>query len=206
MTTNRTLSAHRGHQEAIPSDPSALYALTRRILYLVAGKVRRAVRLKLEGHGHDEAEADELVNDSFLALLEALPRWDAGKGKLSTFCYGLARRRMWLLARATFYGVTPEQMHRIDTRKASPRYHYSIHHRRGFRQPVEDAEGRKSVRKVEVIRRTLPRADRRLIDLYLQERGCYSAVARRLHRCSTFAQKHLHRVFDRVREQFPCGV
>jgi hypothetical protein len=106
----------------IPSDPAELYSLTRRILYAVAGKVRQSVRLKLEGHGHGEAEADELVNDSFLALLEALPRWDASKGKLTTFVYGLARRRMWLVARATFYGVSPEEMHRLDARKAAPRF------------------------------------------------------------------------------------
>jgi DNA-directed RNA polymerase specialized sigma24 family protein len=206
MTTNRTLSAHRGHQEAIPSDPSALYALTRRILYLVAGKARRAVRFKLDGHGHDEAEADELVNDAFVCILEALPRFDPATARLTTFCYGMARRRMWLYARAVFYGVSPEQMHRMDTAKRAPRYHYSIHTRRGFRQRVPDAEPRESVRRVEVIRRSLPRRERRLLDLFLQEDCCYAGVARRRGCCHTSAQKHLHRVFDSVRARFPCGV
>jgi hypothetical protein len=43
----------------------------------------------------------------------------AGKAtaRFTTFVYGLARRRMWLVARAAFYGLSPEQMHRMDAAK-----------------------------------------------------------------------------------------
>jgi RNA polymerase sigma factor (sigma-70 family) len=180
--------------------------MTRRILYAVAGKVRQAVRFKLEGRGRDEAEADELVSDCFIQLCEALPRWNPDKGKLTTFVYGLARRRMWLVARATFYGISPEQMHANDTAKRTPRYHYCIHTRprRGFRAPEADAGPRESVRRVEAIREALPRPDRRLIDLYLQECGSYSAVARRLHRKPNPMQRTFYRLFRRIREQQPA--
>jgi hypothetical protein len=83
-----TLSRSAQNVKTVPN-PTALYAQVRRILYLVAGRVRQAVRLKLEGRGHEEAVADELVNDAFVCVLEALPRWNASKGKFTTFAYGL---------------------------------------------------------------------------------------------------------------------
>jgi hypothetical protein len=117
--------------------------------------------------------------------------------------YGLARRRMWLVSRAAFYGLSPEQMHRMDTAKRTPRYHYDVDSRRkgcsrGFRQPEADGEERQSIRRVEAIRRQLPQQDRRLLDLYLQENGNVSAVARRLNRKGNRTQDRYYRLFRRI--------
>jgi hypothetical protein len=105
------------------TDPAALWDLSKRILFYVARKVRQAVRLKLESHGRGEAEEEELGHDAFICIVGALPRFKPPAAKLTTFVYGLARRRMWLVARAAFYGLSPEQLHRMDTAKRTPRYH-----------------------------------------------------------------------------------
>ncbi len=133
--------------------------------------------MKLEGHGRGEAEPEELVNDAFIALMEALPRFNSATAKFTTFVYDLARRRMWLVARAAFYGLSPEQMHRVDEKKRTPHYHRGERTLRITAAPQEDSERRESVRRVDAIRRQLPRQDRRFIDLYLQENGNCSAVA-----------------------------
>ncbi|MGH7224974.1 MAG: sigma-70 family RNA polymerase sigma factor, partial [Gemmataceae bacterium] len=184
--------------QAVSVDPSTLWDVSKRILFAVARKVRQSVRTKLAGHGRGEAEAEELVNDAFIALCEALPRFNPATSRLTTFVYGLARRRMWLVARAEFYGVTPEEMHRMDTAKRTPRYHRGERSLRVASAPVEDAEQRQSVRKVAAIRQRLPMKDRRLVDLYLQEGGNYSAVARRLNRDSGGIAERYHRLFRRV--------
>ena len=106
----------------IPADPAALWDVSKRILFAVAWKVKQAIRLKLVGHGRGEAEAEELVHDAFICIVEALPRFNPATAKLTTFVYGLARRRMWLVARAAFYGLSPEQMH-AWTR---PKEHHAI--------------------------------------------------------------------------------
>jgi hypothetical protein len=71
----------------------------------------------------------------------------------------------------------------MDTAKRTPRYHRKDWRLRVTKSPVADTEERASVRKVDAIRRQLPRKERRMIDLYLEEGGNYSAVARRLRRC-----------------------
>ena len=76
-------------------------------LFAVAHQVRRAIRLKLEGHGRAEAELEELVHDAFIAVMEAWPRFNPATATFTTFVYGLARRRMWLVARACFFGLSP---------------------------------------------------------------------------------------------------
>jgi RNA polymerase sigma factor (sigma-70 family) len=196
MKTNRT--ACRGDQTT-PTDPQTLWHLSKRILFAVARKVRQSIRLKLEGHGRGEAEAEELVNDAFICLCEALPRFDPTTARLTTFIYGLARRRMWLVARAAFYGLSPEQMHRMDTSKRTPRYHRGMRTLRVTAASAEDTQERQSVHKVDAIRSTLPRRDRRLIDLYLQY-GCNcSAVARRMRRKASGLQGRFRRLFARIR-------
>jgi hypothetical protein len=183
--------------QAIPSDPAAIWNQTRRLLYSVAKKVKIAIRLKLEGHGRAEAEIHELVHDAFIALLETLPRFNPATAKLTTFAYGLARRRMWLVARACFYGLTPEQMHRMDAHKRTPHFHRGARSLRITASPAADTE-RESVRKVAAIRRQLRRQDRRLIDLYLEEGGNCSAVSRRLHRKRNASQWRYTRLFRRI--------
>ena len=84
-------------------DALSVWNQSQRILFAVAHQVRRAIRVKLDGHGRAEAELEELVNDAFLAVMEALPRFNPATAKFTTFVYGLARRRMWLVARACFY-------------------------------------------------------------------------------------------------------
>jgi hypothetical protein len=101
-----------------------------------------------------------LVRDAFITLLEALPRFNPATAKLTKFAYGLARRRMWLVARAAFYGLSPEQMHRMDTHKRTPRYHRGERSLRVTASPAEDAHERESVRRVDAIRERLPGKDR----------------------------------------------
>jgi RNA polymerase sigma factor (sigma-70 family) len=196
MKTKR-IPSDRGEQ-AVPVDPATLWESSKRILFAVARQVRQSIRLKLQGHGRGEAEAEELVNDAFICLCEALPRFNPATAKLTTFVYGLARRSMWLVARAAFYGLTPEQMHRLDTAKRTPRYHRGERALRVAAAPRADTGERESVRKVDAIRRQLPRRDRRLIDLYLQEGGNVSAVARRLHRQRNATQRRYTRLFRRI--------
>jgi len=183
----------------IPADPAALWDVSKRILFAVAWKVKRAIRLKLVGHGRGEAEAEELVHDAFICIVEALPRFNPATAKLTTFVYGLARRRMWLVARAAFYGLSPEQMHRMDTAKRTPRYHHGERTLGVTAAQQEDGYERESIRKVAAIQQSLPVGDRRLIRLYLQEGGNYSAVARRLGRDSDGIRARYHRLFRRIR-------
>jgi RNA polymerase sigma factor (sigma-70 family) len=184
--------------QEVPTDPTAVWHASKRILYSVAREVRRAVRDKLEGHGRCEAEAEELVNDAFIQLCEAMPRFDPKKARLTTFIFGLARRRMWLYARACFHGLSPEQQHRMDTAKRTPRYHRGHLALSLAPAPREEAEPRLSVRKVEAIRQGLPRKDRRLVDLYLEEGGNYTAVARRLKRKASAVRWRYHRLARRI--------
>ena len=145
-------TSHRTSKQPIPTDPHAIWSQTQKLLYSVAKKVKLAIRLKLDGHGRTEAEIHELVHDAFITLLEALPRFNPATAKLTTFALGLARRRMWLVARAAFYGLSPEQMHRMDVQKRTPRYHRGARTLRITAAPAEGAEERASVRKIEAIR------------------------------------------------------
>jgi DNA-directed RNA polymerase specialized sigma subunit len=192
----------RASKQAFSTDPAVVWQRTRILLYCVAIKVKLAIRLKLEGHGRAEAELEELVNDAFITLLEALPRFDPATAKLTTFAYGLARRRMWLVARACFYGLSPEQMHRMDTAKRTPHFHRGEQCLRLTKAAAADEEQRQSVRKVEAIRQQLPRRDRRLIDIYLEEGGNMSAVGRRLsRRPNGDARCRYVRLFQRIRDE-----
>ena len=182
-----------------PTDPLSVWNQSQRILFAVAHKVRRAIRLKLDGHGHAEVEPEELVHDAFLAVMEALPRFHPATAQFTTFVYGLARRRMWLVARAAFYGLSPEQMHRMDTAKRTPRYHRGERTLGVTATRQQDASERESVRRVAALQQRLPVQDRRLITLYLQEGGNYSAVARRLGRDSSVIRDRYHRLFRRIR-------
>jgi RNA polymerase sigma factor (sigma-70 family) len=201
--TRRPIVAHvdtpRRPAQDVPTDPAALWDLSKRILLHVAKKVRQAVRLQLNGHGRGQAEAEELVHDAFLCVVEALPRFDPAAAKLTTFVYGLARRRMWLVARAAFYGLSPQQLHRLDTAKRTPRYHGGERTLGVTAAGQEDASARESVRKVAAIQQRLPVEDRRLITLYVQEGGNYSAVARRLGRDSSVIRGRYYRLFRRIR-------
>ena len=66
-------------RKTAPSDPAALWDVSKRILVHVASKVRQAVRLQLNGHGRGQAEPDELVHDAFLCLVEAFPRFNPAR-------------------------------------------------------------------------------------------------------------------------------
>lgn len=193
-----TATTSRSHKQAVPTDPATVWDRSKRILFAVARKVRQSIRLKLEGHGRGEAEPEELVNDAFVCLMEALPRFDPATAKFTTFVYGLARRRMWLVARAAFYGLSPEQMHRMDAAKRTPRYHRGERTLRITASPREDTDERDSVRRVAAIRQRLPMKDRRLITMYLQEGGNYSAVARCLGRDSGGIRDRYYRLFRRI--------
>jgi RNA polymerase sigma factor (sigma-70 family) len=175
-----TRKSTQASKQPSPTDPASVWNQSKRILFAVAHKVRQAIHLKLEGHGHAEVEPEELVHDAFIAVIEALPRFHPATAQFTTFVYGLARRRMWLVARAGFYGLSPEQMHRLDTAKRTPRYHHKDSCLRLSTASTADPQERPSVRRVATIRHRLPHADRRLLDLFLQEGGNYAAVARRL--------------------------
>ena len=194
-----TRKSTEASKQPSPTDPLSVWNQSQRILFAVAHKVRRAIRLKLDGHGCGEVEPEELVHDAFIAVMEALPRFQPATAKFTTFVYGLARRRMWLVARATFFGLSPEQMHRMDTAKRTPHYHRGEGTLGVTAAGQEDASARESVRKVAAIQQRLPVQDRRLIQLYLQEGGNYSAVARRLGRDSDGIRARYHRLFRRIR-------
>ena len=181
------------------SDPLSVWNKSQRILFAAAHQVRRAIRVKLDGHGHAEAEAEELVNDAFIAVMEALPRFNPATAQFTTFVYGLARRRMWLVARACFFGLSPEQLHRLDTAQRTPRYHHSDDCLRSSQAPPADPDERPSVGRVARIRHGLPRADRRLLDLFVQEGGNYAAIARRLGRGPESVRRRFHCLFGRIR-------
>jgi hypothetical protein len=55
------------------------------------------------------------------------------------------------------------------------------------------------VRRVDTIRRQLPGKDQRLVDLFLEENGNYSAVARRLGRHRTSVSDSYSRLFHRIK-------
>jgi RNA polymerase sigma factor (sigma-70 family) len=192
------ITSARASSQPIPSEPATIWHQTKRILFAVARKVRQAVRLKMEGRGRGEAEPEELVNDAFITLMEALPRFDPATAKLTTFVYGLAHRRMWLVARACFYGLSPEQMHRMDTAKRTPHYHRGERALRVTAAPAENTPERESARRVSAIQQRLPNRERRLIAMYLQEGGNFSAVARRLRQSSSGATGRYHRLFRRI--------
>jgi RNA polymerase sigma factor (sigma-70 family) len=195
----RTQNRPRHPAQVVPTDPAALWEVSKRILFHVANKVRQAVRLQLPGHGRGQAEAEELVHDAFLCVVEAFPRFNPAVAKLTTFVYGLARRRMWLVARAAFYGLSPEQLHRLDTAKRTPRYQGGEPTLGLTATGPEDASDRESVRRVAALQQRLSVQDRRLLTLYLQEGGNYSAVARRLGRDSDSIRQRYHRLFRRIR-------
>jgi DNA-directed RNA polymerase specialized sigma24 family protein len=65
--------------------------------------------------------------------------------------------------------------------------------------PTSDRDQQESVRRVAAIQQRLPVTDRRLITLYVQEGGNYSAVARRLGRDSDGIRDRYHRLFRRIR-------
>src|SRR6516225_9011039 len=150
------LTAPQAAKPPRPTDPLSVWNQSHRILFAVAHQVRRGIRLKLDGHGRTEVEAEELVHDAFLAVMEALPRFNPATAQFSTFVYGLARRRMWLVARAGFYGLSAEQMHRLDAAKRTPRYHRQDACLRSTTAPTADLEERPSVRRVAIIRHRLP--------------------------------------------------
>jgi hypothetical protein len=106
---------------------------------------------------------------------------------------------MWLVARAGFYGLSAEQMHRLDAAKRTPRYHRTDDCLRITTAPAADLDERPSVRRVAVIRQRLPRADRRLLDLFVQEGGNYAAVARRLGREPDSVRQRFYGLFRRIR-------
>jgi RNA polymerase sigma factor (sigma-70 family) len=188
----------RASSQPIPSEPAAIWHETKRILFAVARKVRQAVRLKLEGHGRGEAEPEELVNDAFITLMEALPRFNPATAKLTTFAYGVAHRRMWLVARSAFYGLSPEEMHRMDAAKRTPSYHRGERTLRATAAPMENTCERESVRRVSAIQQRLPNRKRRLITMYLQENGNFSAVARRQRHSSSGVSDRYRRLFRRI--------
>jgi RNA polymerase sigma factor (sigma-70 family) len=193
------LTAPHAAKHPRPTNPLSVWNQSQRILFAVAHKVRRAIRLKLDGHGRTEVEAEELVHDAFLAVMHALPRFNPATAKFTTFVYGLARRRMWLVVRAGFYGLSVEQMHRLDAAQRTPRYHHTEGGLRITTAPPVDRDERPSVCRVAAIRHRLPRADRRLLDLYVQEGGNYAAVARRLGREPDSVRQRFYGLFRRIR-------
>jgi RNA polymerase sigma factor (sigma-70 family) len=193
------LTSPQASKQPRRTDLVNVWKQSQRILFAVAYQVRRAIRLKLDGHGRTEAEPEELVHDAFLAVMEALPRFNPATAQFTTFVYGLARRRMWLVARAGFFGLSPEQMHRLDTAQRTPRYHRTDECLRITPAPTADPDERPSVRRVAAIRHRLPRADRRLLDLFVQEGGNYAAIARRLGRGPESVRRRFCGLFGRIR-------
>jgi hypothetical protein len=77
------ITSSRTPKQPLPTDPAAVWDLSKRILFAVARKVKLAIRLRLDGHGRAEAEPEELVNDAFVSLMEALPRFNPATAKFT---------------------------------------------------------------------------------------------------------------------------
>lgn len=191
----KTNPAGRGEQ-TILADPATLYLLTRKMLYALAKRTLTAFRN--EAPGHPLPDLDELANEGFAALMDVLPRFDARKAQFTTYAYGVFRRSMWVYARAAYFGLTPQEYRRLCARKATPPFHHGTDTAKEMAAPVQDTEQRQSVRRIAAIRRALPREDRRLVDLFLEEDGNVSSVARRLRRNRNSLQCHYHRLFRRI--------
>ena len=85
--TAATLPLLRGALGARKStDPRSVWNQSQRILFAVAHQVRRAIRVKLDGHGRAEAEPEELVNDAFIAVMAALPRFNPARRRSRPSC------------------------------------------------------------------------------------------------------------------------
>jgi len=78
------LTAPQAAKHPRPTDPLSVWNQCHRILFAVAHQVRRAIRVKLDGHGRAEAEPEELVHDAFLAVMEALPRFNPATAQFTT--------------------------------------------------------------------------------------------------------------------------
>jgi hypothetical protein len=87
----------------------------------------------------------------------------------------------------------------MDTAKRTRRYHRTDGCLRFTPAATADPEERPSVRRVACIRDRVPRADRRLLDLFLQEGGNYADVARRLGRVPESVRRRFHCLFGRIR-------
>jgi RNA polymerase sigma-70 factor, ECF subfamily len=81
------LSDEELHRAALAGSGEAMAALYRRH----GGLVYRFT-LRMSG---DAGVAEEITQEVFLALLTQLSRFDAGRGALSTWLCGIARRQLW---------------------------------------------------------------------------------------------------------------
>jgi RNA polymerase sigma-70 factor (ECF subfamily) len=81
------LSDEQLHREALAGSGEAMAALYRRH----GGLVYR-FSLRMSGI---PAAAEEITQEVFLALLTQVDRFDAGRGMLSTWLCGIARRQVW---------------------------------------------------------------------------------------------------------------
>ena len=87
----------------------------------------------------------------------------------------------------------------MDTAQRTPRYHHSDGCLRSSPASTADPDERPSVRRVASIRHRLSRADRRWLDLFLEEGGNYAAVARRLGRGPESVRRRYACLFHRIR-------
>ncbi len=81
------LSDEELHRAALAGSGEAMAALYRRHGGLV-------YRFTLQ-MSRDAAVAEEITQEVFLALLKQMDRFDAGRGALSTWLCGIARRQLW---------------------------------------------------------------------------------------------------------------
>src|SRR5579872_2993297 len=81
------LSDDELHRAALKGSGEAMAALYRRHGGLVYRFTLRMSR--------DEAVAEEITQEVFLALLTQIDRFDAARGALSTWLCGIARRMLW---------------------------------------------------------------------------------------------------------------
>ena len=147
-----------------PTDPLSVWNQSQRILFAVAHKVRQAIRLKLDGHGHAEVEAEELVHDAFLAVDGSAAAFPPGHGAVHDL-------RVWLGASPHVAG-RPGRLLRSSARANAPHGHGQANatlpwqDERTLRvtpaRQQDASDERTSVRRVAAIRQRLPRADRRL--------------------------------------------
>jgi RNA polymerase sigma factor (sigma-70 family) len=166
------------------------------VLFALARKTRQAIAARFD---RQPIEAEELVSDAFIELMNVLPRFKPGRLSLKSYAWGVAKRRMWRVAKAAAFGLTADEYHRLEARKRMPRFSREDNEEvlRGV-AAADTVEQRQSVGRVAGLRRRLPAKDRALIDVYLESNGCFAEAARRLQRDRSGTSKRFKGLFRRI--------
>jgi RNA polymerase sigma factor (sigma-70 family) len=184
-----TASRRLPQAETIPTEATALYEHCREMLAGLARFVASTVR---------PADLDELVNEGFVALLKARPRFDARRASFNTFAHSVVYPAMRRYALADHYGLAVAQYHRLTSRSLAPPRHFSI--LESDAAPVADEEERDSIRRARKLLDSLIPRERERVQAYLDDGGNFAAVGRRLGLSMSAVSQWFKRFFAHQRK------